>query len=717
MRQPKISVAVCTFNRYSVLPDCLASLESQTLATEDYEVLILDNSDDQFAREAFWTDRSLPTNVRLLKLEKSGLSNARNVALEEAAAPLIAFIDDDALACAGWLQALLGAFNSTEKPTVVFGPVQPIWPNGHRPAWVTPDFESAFTVLDLGRNSRVAGEHEHGFGANVAFSVKHARRAGGFLENLGRHGRSLMSGEDLHLQTVLYEAGQTRCYAAEAIVEHHVHEDRLSRSWLMARFAWQAASDRVEGVSWSDAESVIYALRSGQYGREVADLFKALFKDEGPDYPNLSHQLSTIKSLVAAFLALNDLDDRRLSRFGSDVTDNLAPGEGSSAPPYRWAPSIAPDTRLLVAEGAGNRGHNYLVAPLRLLPHMQEIAMTVPVDSPCPDYDGIFEAISGRNCKLFLPTLDNHLYWLNRANFTGLMDRHAVKISGFLHRLPDNEADVRALQTFGQRLEAVFVFAPQIELTLREQYGLDRVYTLPHIAHHAPYMTMSRTEARRSLGIPDDAVVLAQMGEQRPGKGLENLLEAIPHLSDDVKRKLFVLLVGKAQPRIIKAAQEALTAAGVAHRIDLADNGIPGDYAVVSPWDYATRIVASDYGCLMFDGPQKNVMSGAISDYLSAGVGVIAAVDTVVGKFIANLGAGHVISNETPKVLAGALDSVVRSSEVLDKRSSPMTDYLRQIDPKNVATRIASVLEIRAETGPIGLAEAETTRTYESEQS
>jgi glycosyltransferase involved in cell wall biosynthesis len=714
MKQPEITVVVCTFNRYSVLPRCLASLASQTLDAEEYEVLIIDNSNDHAARDGFWRNFRLAENFRVVMLEKSGLSRARNIALAEAVAPLIAFIDDDALASPGWTEALVKAFRTQGAPTVVFGPVRPIWPNGHAPSWIAPEFQAAFTILDLGATSRLAGEHEYGFGANMAFSVAHARQAGGFLENLGRSGRSLISGEDLHLQSEMEKTGQNRYYAADAVVDHHVHEDRLSRSWILARFAWQGVSERIEGTSWSDVDSALQMLSSGRYGPDIAELFRSLFRDEGPDYPNLKHQLIAIKSLVAVLVALNDLDDERLSVFGSDRPDNLTSGKAGLDYLYRWAPFISPTTRLLIVEGAGNRGHHYLLPPLRLLPDMQEVVMDLPVDEPSSEYDGVFEAVAGRSCQILLPTLDNHLYWMNRERFTGLMDRYRLEMSGFLHRLPDNETDGRALREFGKRLKAIFVFAPQIERTLRDSFGIDNAITLPHLAHHAPYMTMSREKARRALGIPADAMVFAQMGEQRPGKGLDHLLAALPRLSDEAKKRLFLILAGKAPSQRIYAARNILDAAGIHYRLDLQDNGVPGDFVVMSEQDYATRIVAADYGCLLFDGPQQNVMSGAFSDFVASGAGVIAAAGTVVGDFVAALGAGHVVATDSPEKLAEALEKIVNSPLRPVRDSPSISDYLRGITPESIADVVAKTLDIDLPTSTTVFEGQGTKTTYSS---
>ena len=43
---PKISVVICTFNRHDILLEAIMSIELQDLPGQEYELIIVDNSDD-----------------------------------------------------------------------------------------------------------------------------------------------------------------------------------------------------------------------------------------------------------------------------------------------------------------------------------------------------------------------------------------------------------------------------------------------------------------------------------------------------------------------------------------------------------------------------------------------------------------------------------------------------------------------------------------------
>src|SRR6185503_15282033 len=76
-----LTVIICTYNRYSVLSDAIASLESQSLPAAQFEILIVDNSSDEQAQKEFWSTHTVPGNGHLFVDRVAGLSRARNTGL------------------------------------------------------------------------------------------------------------------------------------------------------------------------------------------------------------------------------------------------------------------------------------------------------------------------------------------------------------------------------------------------------------------------------------------------------------------------------------------------------------------------------------------------------------------------------------------------------------------------------------------------------------
>src|SRR5262245_61383914 len=89
-----LSVVVATYDRYEVLHRALESLAAQQGTRDFCEVIVVDNSPDQ-AAAARWARKHSGLVARYELCSTPGLSNARNVGLALATAPVVAFMDDD----------------------------------------------------------------------------------------------------------------------------------------------------------------------------------------------------------------------------------------------------------------------------------------------------------------------------------------------------------------------------------------------------------------------------------------------------------------------------------------------------------------------------------------------------------------------------------------------------------------------------------------------
>ncbi len=99
------------------------------------ELVIVDNDQVPSARPvAEDLAKNAPFSLIYVHEPKAGVANARNAGMAKASGDLIAFLDDDEEAPAGWLAALLAAQDRFDAD-VVFGPVKarapaaPMWPN------------------------------------------------------------------------------------------------------------------------------------------------------------------------------------------------------------------------------------------------------------------------------------------------------------------------------------------------------------------------------------------------------------------------------------------------------------------------------------------------------------------------------------------------------------------------------------------------------------
>jgi len=104
----EISVIICayTLNRWSDLLAAVQSVRAQTLAPLQF-IVVIDYNDDLLAqaREAFPELTVVPNGG------PKGLSGARNTGVALASAEIVAFLDDDAVADATWLEELAKGYS------------------------------------------------------------------------------------------------------------------------------------------------------------------------------------------------------------------------------------------------------------------------------------------------------------------------------------------------------------------------------------------------------------------------------------------------------------------------------------------------------------------------------------------------------------------------------------------------------------------------------
>jgi glycosyltransferase involved in cell wall biosynthesis len=119
----RLTVMIPTQRRLGGLAVAVRSVLGQQ-GVSDLEIIVVDNDQVDSARstvEALAADAACP--IHYVHEPRAGVANARNAGMAKASGELIAFLDDDEEAPAGWLAALLAA-QARYDADVVFGPVR-----------------------------------------------------------------------------------------------------------------------------------------------------------------------------------------------------------------------------------------------------------------------------------------------------------------------------------------------------------------------------------------------------------------------------------------------------------------------------------------------------------------------------------------------------------------------------------------------------------------
>lgn len=233
----KISAIICTHNNCQLLKKGIESLLNQSLDSKECEILIIDNnSQDETKRMALVYADKFPC-VKYFCERKLGLSHARNRAIHEANGAYLAFMDDDAEADREWLQKLVETFGHIKpKPDIIGGKVLINYEAQRIPSCIN---ESVYYAkLDYGdKGFFIEGPPITRYlnGTNFAVCKKAAQEIGLFKSDLGRMGKSLISGEESDFLERAIKAGFKIYYEPAAQVTHLISKRKTGVIYMIRR--------------------------------------------------------------------------------------------------------------------------------------------------------------------------------------------------------------------------------------------------------------------------------------------------------------------------------------------------------------------------------------------------------------------------------------------------------------------------------------------------
>jgi len=228
-----LSVVVCTYDRADLLEDALVGVGAQRAPAGTFEVIVVDNGggDDVVAVVDAMGPR-VP-GLRYVREHELGLSQARNTGIAASRAPLVAFMDDDAVPEPGWVAATVKGF-SDRAVAAVGGRILLDFERG-RPRWLPARLDRTYSGLDLGPDPCPLPFPATPYGANMAVRRDLLDDIGGFRPELGRRGADLISLEETELFRQVAARGLEVRYLPDALVHHRVPAERATVRWLARR--------------------------------------------------------------------------------------------------------------------------------------------------------------------------------------------------------------------------------------------------------------------------------------------------------------------------------------------------------------------------------------------------------------------------------------------------------------------------------------------------
>ena len=229
-----ISVIVCshTLERWENLRACVESIRAQTMAP--VETIVVIDGNDELERRA----RAELAGVDVVgNSHDRGLSGGRQTGAERASGSILAFLDDDAVADADWLERLAAVYRD---PLVlgVGGSIEPAWERP-APSWFPAEFNWVVGCTYPGM-PLAAARVRNVIGANMSMRASVLARAGAFDPRLGRApGARALSGSAEETELCIRAAhalpGHYWIYEPRAHVVHAVPPGRGSWRYFVRR--------------------------------------------------------------------------------------------------------------------------------------------------------------------------------------------------------------------------------------------------------------------------------------------------------------------------------------------------------------------------------------------------------------------------------------------------------------------------------------------------
>ena len=206
----EVSVVVATYNRARLLHTLLEDLAAQTLASDRFDLVLVDDGSREPVRP-FVEKLSLPYRVQLIEQPNAGQASARDRGIRAATGRVVVIVDDDMALVPGFLEAHLRAHDGGAD--VVMGLIEP--PPGAK----LPLFEKfhADALLRFAHDVAQGRRQARGVNlatGNVSFFRDDYLAIGGF-------DRTLKRSEDRELGIRLERAGKRLTVSEEAKVVHH----------------------------------------------------------------------------------------------------------------------------------------------------------------------------------------------------------------------------------------------------------------------------------------------------------------------------------------------------------------------------------------------------------------------------------------------------------------------------------------------------------------
>jgi glucosyl-dolichyl phosphate glucuronosyltransferase len=233
----KMDIIICTYNNADLLERLLFTLTKQQFSIScSWEVLVVDNNcTDHTAKVVndYIQDQTIPGLRRIVET-KQGLTNARLCGSNNTSSEWIAFVDDDCLLAANWVEQAIQFAASHPQCGAFGGKVILEWETPPSPTLVA--HARSFAASDRGETAhQLSLQNFHIPGAGLVMQRKALQQSGWLKKQLlsDREGKELSSGGDSEIVLRILNAGYELWYTPNCVLHHFIPAKRISETYLI----------------------------------------------------------------------------------------------------------------------------------------------------------------------------------------------------------------------------------------------------------------------------------------------------------------------------------------------------------------------------------------------------------------------------------------------------------------------------------------------------
>lgn len=190
----KYSVVVATYNRATILRECLEALAVQTVPTEEYELILINDGSDDNSNSVVNEFRKSHARLNFAYIEQknAGPAKARNVGIKLAKGEIVYFTDDDCVVPRDWIKTLAAQY--AKYPEIAGAGGWYKYPKNSNDSWIKKtyiSYTSAILRISYGNKidygeikNNIFLKNPSGNTSNMSYKKWVLLKVGGFAEDI-----------------------------------------------------------------------------------------------------------------------------------------------------------------------------------------------------------------------------------------------------------------------------------------------------------------------------------------------------------------------------------------------------------------------------------------------------------------------------------------------------------------------------------------------------